>query len=108
MKNLIIIGTGAVAAELTSFIEDYNTKVETVKRLNLIGYIEYEYNIEKYWAKYKLNAPVLCDIDAFNPSANEEVLIGLTAIRAIDNKPVAAIVRGKVVDSNFSIDQESQ
>jgi hypothetical protein len=38
---------------------------------------------------------------------SEKVLIGLTAIRASDNKPVAATVRGEVIDGNFSIEQES-
>lgn len=38
---------------------------------------------------------------------SEEVLLGLTAIRASDNRPVAATVRGKVADGNFSIAQES-
>jgi hypothetical protein len=38
---------------------------------------------------------------------SEKVLIGLTAIRASDNKPVAATVRGNVTDGNFSIEQGS-
>ena len=38
---------------------------------------------------------------------SEKVLIGLTAIRASDNKPVAATVRGEVIDGNFFIEQES-
>ena len=38
---------------------------------------------------------------------NDEVLIGLTAIRASDNQPVAAMVRGKVSDGNFILDKES-
>ena len=38
---------------------------------------------------------------------DEKVLIGLTAIRASDNKPVAATVRGKVINGNFSIEQDS-
>ena len=37
----------------------------------------------------------------------EGVLIGLTAIRANDNKPVAATVRGKVLNGEFLLDQES-
>ncbi len=80
MKNIIIVGTGAVAAELTSYIEDDNTKLDFEKRINLSGYIEYEYNIEKYWAKYKLKAPVLCDIDSYMPSENEEILISISDI----------------------------
>lgn len=80
MRNLIIIGTGAVAAELTSFIEDHNSKINFDNRINILGYIDYEYNIKKYWAKYNLKAPVLCDIDSYMPSANEEVLIGISDI----------------------------
>jgi len=81
MKNIVIIGTGAVAAELTSYIDDHNTKVEFDQRFNLLGYIEYGFNIERYWTKYNLKAPVLCDIDSYLPSANEEVLIGISDIQ---------------------------
>jgi len=38
---------------------------------------------------------------------SERVLLGLTAIRASDNKPVAATLRGKVIDGNFSIEEGS-
>lgn len=38
---------------------------------------------------------------------SERVLIGLTAIRASDNRPVAATVKGEVIDGNFSIEQGS-
>lgn len=81
MKNIIIVGTGAVAAELTSYIEDNNTKVEINHKINILGYIEYDHNISKYWAKYKLKAPVLCDIDSYIPSFDEEVLIGISDIQ---------------------------
>jgi hypothetical protein len=37
----------------------------------------------------------------------ENVLLGLTAIRAKDNKPVAATIRGSIVNGTFSIDQKS-
>jgi len=80
MNNLIILGTGAVAAELTSYIEDNNSKVGIDKKIDLLGYIDFEYNIEKYWTKYKFKAPVLCDIDTYEPAANEEVLIAISDI----------------------------
>ncbi|HBB76198.1 MAG: hypothetical protein A2186_00415 [Candidatus Levybacteria bacterium RIFOXYA1_FULL_41_10] len=38
---------------------------------------------------------------------SERVLLGLTAIRASDNKPVAATVRGEVIDGNFFVEQGS-
>jgi hypothetical protein len=37
----------------------------------------------------------------------EQVLLGLTAIRDTDNKPVAATVRGSIANGDFSIDQAS-
>ena len=37
----------------------------------------------------------------------ENVLLGLTAIRAKDNKPVAATIKGNIVNGNFLIDQKS-
>ena len=54
------------------------------------------------------------DARAFRPDETDdqgiksnEVSIGLTAIRASDNQPVAATVRGKVINGNFSLEQES-
>lgn len=38
---------------------------------------------------------------------SEEVILGLTAIRASDNKPVAAMIKGKIIDGNFLIEQDS-
>ena len=42
MKEVIIVGTGAVAAELTSYIEDNN--LINTEKVNLIGYLEYDHN----------------------------------------------------------------
>jgi len=78
MKNIIIVGTGAVAAELTSYIEDNNLICS--EKINLIGYLEYDYNIESYYKKYKLTKPVLSNIDDFTPKNEQEFLIGLANI----------------------------
>nr|WP_315217636.1 hypothetical protein [uncultured Flavobacterium sp.] len=80
MRNIVILGTGAVAAELTSYIADNNLKVTKDEKINIKGYIDFEYNIEKYWKKYKLKSPVLCDIDCYVPSLEEEILIGISDI----------------------------
>lgn len=92
MKELIIIGTGAVAAELTSYIDDFNANTEFDKRLNLLGYIDDECNIEKYWKKYNLKMPVICDLDAYVPSGNEDVLIGISDI-AFRNKVIDTLLK---------------
>jgi UDP-3-O-[3-hydroxymyristoyl] glucosamine N-acyltransferase len=81
VKNIIIVGTGAVAAELTSFIEDQNSTIDFENKVNLLGYIDYGYNIDKYWSKYNFKIPVCCDIDSYMPSENEEVLIALADIK---------------------------
>ncbi|NDP28761.1 MAG: hypothetical protein GZ087_15270 [Flavobacterium sp.] len=100
MKNVVIIGTGAVAAELTSYIEDHNSKVEFDNKINLVGYVEYDYNIEEYWAKYELKKPVLCDIDSYLPSENEEVLIGISDI-VFRNKLINKLVDRKISIGSF-------
>jgi acetyltransferase-like isoleucine patch superfamily enzyme len=100
MKNIIIIGTGAVAAELTSYIEDNNTKVEFNHKINILGYIEYDYNISKYWAKYKMKAPVLCDINSYIPSINEEVLIGISDIQ-FRNQIIDRLIKKKARIKSF-------
>lgn len=80
MKNVIILGTGGLAAELTFYIKDNNSSVTDDEKINILGYIDYEYNIEKYWKRYDFESPVLCDIDSYVPKKNEEVLIGIADI----------------------------
>lgn len=81
MKKIVIMGTGAVAAELTSYIEDNNKHTNSESQIEILGYIDYEYNIEKYWKKYQLEKPVLGDIDTFNFEKGVEVLIGFSDIK---------------------------
>lgn len=81
MKKIVIIGTGAVAAELSSYIEDNNKNVDSQSQIDLLGYIDYDYNIEKYWKKYNLQKPVLADIDTYNFENGIEVLIGISDIK---------------------------
>jgi UDP-3-O-[3-hydroxymyristoyl] glucosamine N-acyltransferase len=106
MRNIIIIGTGAVAAELTSYIEDNNRKVDSGNSIKLKGYIDYEYNKNTYWKKYNLKAPILCDIDSYVSSANEEVIIGISDIsfrkQMIEkliqkNAPIASFIHSSVI-----------
>jgi len=80
MRNVIILGTGGCAAEVTFYIEDNNSKVDEDQKINIIGYIEYDYNLEKYYNKYSLKAPVLFDIDSYTPGPNEEVLVAVADI----------------------------
>ena len=92
MKNVIILGTGGCASEITFYIEDHNSKVDKNNRINLLGYIEYDYNLEKYYKKYHLQAPVLCDIDSYEPSPDEEVLIAVADIN-FRKKMITALLK---------------
>lgn len=73
MRNVVIVGAGGAAAELTFYIEDNNSKVEKHEQVNIVGYIDYT---KDYWEKYKYKAPILCDIDSYIPGS-EEVLIAV-------------------------------
>ncbi len=81
MIKTVIVGTGAVAAELTSYILQNNENVEDNKKIDLLGYLDYEYNIETYWKKYRLLKPVLGDIDSFQFDEEIEILIGISDIK---------------------------
>jgi acetyltransferase-like isoleucine patch superfamily enzyme len=82
MKNLIIIGSGAVASEITSYLED--TKWGQDSEIEIKGYLEYEHNIKDYWGKYNFSKPVLGDIDAYEITEDDCFVIGVAqpSIRA--------------------------
>ena len=59
MRNVIILGAGGCAAEVTFYIEDHNSKVSEGERINILGHIDYAYNTKDYYDKYNFKAPVL-------------------------------------------------
>ena len=73
MKNIIIIGTGAVASELTMYLRD-------IPDVQLKGYLEYEYNIEKYYNSYHYQKPILGDIDSYQPCEDDYFVIGVSHV----------------------------
>ncbi len=77
--NVIIIGSGAVSAEITSYIQHNNEHAAT-HQLNVSGYLDYENNIEKYWSKYKLKKPVISDIDHYEIKADDHFIIAISDI----------------------------
>lgn len=81
MKKIIIAGTGAASAELTSYVGHHNNMVSENDKFEIAGYLEYDYNIENYWKKYKLEAPVLGDIDHYIPQQGEELLVGISDLK---------------------------
>ncbi len=74
--NVILVGSGAVAAELTSYIEDHN-KNSAWEGLNVLGYLEFDENIEQYWAKYKLKMPVLSNVYDYTIQEDDHFIIAI-------------------------------
>lgn len=64
MINLIIVGTGAVAAEVTSFLEgaDYNHNGESIQIKGYLEFEEYKYLHEEYG----YTAPILGDLNSYS------------------------------------------
>lgn len=100
MRKTIIVGTGAVAAELTSYILDNNKAVDDESKKEILGYIEFEENIEKYWKKYQLEKPVLGDIDNYDFTDEVEVIIGIADID-FRNKMINRVLEKKVKIGQF-------
>lgn len=81
MREILVLGTGAVAAELASYFEDNNRVIAAEKdKYYIKGYIEYAHNIENYWKKYELKAPVLGDIDSYDFQPGTEVFIAIANV----------------------------
>lgn len=78
MKNVIIVGSGAVAAELTSYIEDNNKHVGEAEQLNILGYLDSEENIPKYWARYKFKKKVIADLKDYQPKPGDHFIVGIS------------------------------
>ena len=79
MTNIVIIGTGALAADMTEYIE--KTLSNEPEGLSIKGYIDYDYNIEKYWKRYHFTKPVLNDIDNYEIKDDEYYVVGIADVK---------------------------
>lgn len=76
--KLIIVGSGAVAAEITSMIED--TDYGDVSGIEIKGYLEYDYNLEPYYSRYNYEKPVLGNLESYAPSTEDYFVIGVANV----------------------------
>jgi len=76
--NVILVGSGAVAAELTSYIEDRNNYGG--EQTNILGYLESQENIDKYWAKYHLKKPVLGDVHSYQIKEGDKFIVAIADV----------------------------
>lgn len=77
MINTILVGTGAVAAELTSYIQNHNNQAAENDRYNLVGYLEFADRIDKYYDAYGLTLPVLGDVDSYTPKQDDHFIVAM-------------------------------
>jgi len=80
MINLVMVGTGAVAAEQTSYMKGTNYYNNNGELIQLKGYLEYDYNIEKYYKTYKFTAPILGDIDSYTIAPDDYFAVAISNV----------------------------
>lgn len=80
MRNVIILGTGGCASEITFYIEDNNKHKPESEKINIRGYIDYADHVKDHYDKYNFSAPVVGDIDSYQPKEDEEVLLAVMSI----------------------------
>jgi sugar O-acyltransferase (sialic acid O-acetyltransferase NeuD family) len=78
MKKIIIIGSGGLAADITTC---FGNTVSGLSQLEIKGYIDYSYNIDKYWSRYHFEKPVLGDIDNYRIEEDDYFVIGVADIK---------------------------
>lgn len=81
MRNVVIVGTGGCASEVTFYIKDNNARLGKDQQINILGYLDYEDHLKKHYDNYKFDKPVLGDIDSYIPKDNEEVLLAVANIK---------------------------
>jgi acetyltransferase-like isoleucine patch superfamily enzyme len=99
MSNVIIVGSGAVAAEISSYIEHNNSFCNVDDQLNILGYLDSEENVNKYWIKYKFKKNVITDIYSYEFKEDDHFIIGISDIN-FRMKMIALIKEkgGKVIN----------
>ena len=85
MKEVIIIGSGAVAAEISSYLEDVN-KMQAAEEIKIIGFLDDNPdNFAVNADKYKFVEPYLGATNSFDFSTNENYILGFANIQSRKN-----------------------
>lgn len=91
MIDLIIVGTGAVAAEITSYMasSEYKWKGEPIQ---IKGYLEFDQYME-FYARYQYQAPILGNIDTYRIQPGDNFIIANSNVEL--KKKFSSILRDK-------------
>jgi hypothetical protein len=110
--NAAVISSGDNSGDILFLLREVplaSVRAGTPDKGNLLIYRSTPEKVEKI-ATLDLSDPRISnweDARAFISDESKEVSVGLTAIRVQDNQPVAATVRGKLVNGDFLLDQKS-
>lgn len=99
MQEVLIIGSGAVSAELVMYIDDHNRHVPYTDQFEVMGFIEYEENRNKYWSKYNHKKPIVGDLDTFDFDQNINVLIAMGNVGY--RSQIIDMLKNKSIHTNF-------
>ncbi len=91
MIEIVIIGSGGLASDITTCFDGITLK--TGEKIEIKGYVDYDYNVDKYWKRYNHKKPVLADIDSYIISGNEFFVVGIADIKF--RKTVIDIVKSR-------------
>lgn len=75
--QIVILGSGAHAAELEGYIEDNNIHSKDVN-IKIVGYCD---DNKEQWKKYKLKAPLLGGLKTYIPKEDEHIILGVNNIK---------------------------
>jgi len=75
-KSLVIVGSGAVAAEITSLIED--SQYGASYGVEIKGYLDFNDDLLK---KYEYKKPYLGTVDIYSPKENDVFIVAIGNIR---------------------------
>ncbi len=96
--NLIIIGTGAAAAELTVFINDSQKMNKT--NFKIKGYLDLKSSKKKFWKKYSFSSPFLGSPESYKFNSKEKYILSISDI-LVRNKIITFLKNKKIRLENF-------
>lgn len=96
MEKIVIIGAGALAAEIAGFILDSNSKKGSEDYF-ITGFLD---DNEENYHKYSLKSPLLGSVFSYKPKSDEKLIIGIADI-PIRKRVVSYFIRLGASFTNF-------
>lgn len=79
MTKIIIVGSGGLAADITTCFDKSSTR--EYKDISVEGYIDWASAVDKKWKRYNFAKPVINDIDNYKINQDEYYVLGMSDIK---------------------------